>query len=365
MFEQEKPLKDLEGGTNVSETYHHYITKNIKAMYKRKIVPAVIFLGVIIILFFASPVFSMLRPLSINSESSITESYNQNKYVKATLKNLYFTGYTKKFLDSIQGYYYYTMIDKDCVIVLLSPETCKYGESYIKDLVVDARIVKNGNSETHLFEYLAKDLNWKSDITKYISSYSINEPDANDFASFLLKHLVLIFGIADIIIIILYTIFIFVPKVSPSVLRLRSYGNPYKILEQAELEIATLPQLATEDMYITENFFIEVSKYGIAIVPIKEIIWIYKYSHLNKILWHHFSISYTLHITAKKRQYIKCPKNIKSDIDGVIEYLAEANHKILIGFNEENRLKVQEIQGDLKWFDKIMEKFHEIIKYKK
>ena len=123
-------------------------------------------------------------------------------------------------------------------------------------------------------------------------------------------------------------------------------------MAQAEEELATLPQLATEDMFITEHFFIETSNFGVAIVPISEILWIYKYSTLHKFLWHHFSISYTLHITAKKRRYIHCPKNIKSDIDGIMDYLAEANHNILVGFSEENRLKVEEIQGDMEFLKK-------------
>jgi hypothetical protein len=99
-------------------------------------------------------------------------------------------------------------------------------------------------------------------------------------------------------------------------------------------------------MFITEHYFIETSSYGVAIVPIDAIIWIYKYSTMHKFLWHHFSITYTLYITAGKRHYIKCPKNIKSDIDGIMDYLAEANHDILVGFSEENRLKVEEIQND-------------------
>ena len=97
-------------------------------------------------------------------------------------------------------------------------------------------------------------------------------------------------------------------------------------------------------MFITEHYFIETSKYGIAIVPIREIIWVYKHSTLHKFFWYHFSISYTLHITANKHLYIHCPKNIKSDIDGIMDYLAEANHDILVGFSEENRLAVQEKQ---------------------
>ena len=45
-------------------------------------------------------------------------------------------------------------------------------------------------------------------------------------------------------------------------------------------------------------------------------------------------------MTAKKHLYFQCPKNMKSDIDGIMDYLAEANHDILVGFSEENRLKV-------------------------
>ena len=41
------------------------------------------------------------------------------------------------------------------------------------------------------------------------------------------------------------------------------------------------------------------------------------------------------------RQAIHCPKNAKSDIDGVIDYLSEANHDILVGFTERNRLRMQ------------------------
>ena len=126
------------------------------------------------------------------------------------------------------------------------------------------------------------------------------------------------------------------------------------MLEQAEEELATLPQLATEDMFITEHFFIETSVYGNAIIPIDQIIWIYKYSTLHKFFWYHFSISYTLHISANRHLYIQCPKNIKSDIDGIIDYLSEANHDILVGFNEKNRLKVQEIQGTPMHFEKFI-----------
>lgn len=65
---------------------------------------------------------------------------------------------------------------------------------------------------------------------------------------------------------------------------------------------------------------------------------------------------YLLHTAYQCQQalYIQCPKNIKSDIDGIIDYLSEANHDILVGFNEKNRLKVQEIQGTPMHFEKFI-----------
>ena len=155
------------------------------------------------------------------------------------------------------------------------------------------------------------------------------------------KGVILATGGYALICIVFFILYICFPILSPACQDLALFGNPKKLLDQAEEELATLPQLATEDMFITEHFFIETSVYGNAIIPIDQIIWIYKYSTLHKFFWYHFSISYTLHISANRHLYIQCPKNIKSDIDGIMDYLAEANHNILVGFNEKNRLEVQ------------------------
>ena len=45
---------------------------------------------------------------------------------------------------------------------------------------------------------------------------------------------------------------------------------------------------------------------------------------------------------------------MKSDIDGIMDYLAEANHEILVGFNEENRLKVHGKRVFLTHFEKLI-----------
>ena len=339
------------------EKYKHYISKNIKAFYLRRLLSPVLYLAVLFLLCLFFPVVNMAFPKTIKEGESLSKLYHEKKpFVDVTLHDLYFTGYKKSWLGFDIGYFYYAMYEDDCVIVLLSPSTSILGEPVIDELHITAQILPNATSEDLLLDHLAEDLSWTSaGIKSSVSPIMLSEPDGVGIRASLLRYFVILTVLYSVIIILLYLLYYMRPDFCPAIRKLSPYGNPKKILEEAEEELLTLPQLATEDMFITEHYFIETSSYGTAVVPIQKIIWIYKYSTLHKFLWHHFSISYTLYITAGKRQYIKCPKNTKTDIDGIIDYLSEANHDILVGFSEENRKTVESIQGDFIPLRKILD----------
>ncbi len=344
----DRPLRDLEGGTNVAEQYENYITDHIRSFYRKRMISPAIFLVFLVILHLLYPIHSMMFPTVLHGDvtTSMLDRHD-GEYVSIQFDDLYFTGYTKTFLGFTQGYYYYTMIDDSCVIVLLSPGTSEQGLPEITDLRIRSKIKEPESDITTLIGNLAADLSWSSEGL-YDSLYTrvLSEPEATGFETILLTFLIIAMGLYAILALVLDLIYSTWPIISPPVRRLGAYGSARKLFALAEEEIITVPQLATEDMFITEHFFIETSSYGVALVPIDEIQWIYKYSTLHKFLWHHFSISYTLYITASHRQTIHCPRNIKSDIDGIMDYLSEANHDILVGFTEENRLEVEKRQGD-------------------
>ncbi len=337
--------------------YDNYITNNIKAYYKRRLLAPILYLLVLLFVWFAFSLSDLLFPKTLKSSETPENAYRSGEeYIRGTFTNLRFTGYTENALGRISGYYYYTMYDEECIILLLSPSTSEQGLPFIEQVSITGRILKQTKSLDDLFSHLAQDLNWtENGIYNQVSLYYVSEPSYSLPLNLLLFCTFFITGGLTLSYLFMYLLFIRVPLLSPACQSLSRFGNPKKLLEMAEEELATLPQLATEDMFITEHFFIETSIYGNAIVPIDEIIWIYKYSTLHKFIWYHFSISYTLHISANKHLYIQCPKNMKSDIDGIIDYLSEANHNILVGFNEENRLKVEEIQGTPMHIKKILE----------
>lgn len=331
----------------MTQNYEHYITRNICSFYKRRLFSPIIYLLILLILWLIFPLGEMFSPLPLKNAGQIQGVYEAKKeYVTVTFENLTFTGYTTNRFGSTNGYWYYGQKDDTCYIVLLNPYTCEEGLPNIKQLTTTCRIVTHPKLYGQLLEGLSTDLEWTVDgLVNQLPKVFYSEPDFNPLTNVLL--FIVYFGtlIYTIITLVRYTLFIFFPYLAPACQNLVVFGNPKKQLEEAEEELATLPQLATEDMFITEHYFIMTSPYANAIVPIQEILWIYKYSTLHKFLWYHFSISYTLHITANKHLFIQCPKNIKSDIDGIIDYLSEANHDILVGFTEDNRLKVEAKQG--------------------
>lgn len=338
------------------ENYEHYISRSIKSVYKRKLIAPFIYIILLVILWLTLPLSDLLFPQKAENYMQIMENYgNGNTYIETELSDLYFTGYTNTRLGQTRGYYYYTIKDGSCMFVLLSPHTSEEGLPYIEHARIRAKILHQGSAYEQLTESLAKDLSWTvSGITSKVSTYVLSEPAFHSLLSMLSLILFFVTGIYAAAAIIIYVVYIIFPVLSPPCWQLGRFGKASELLAQAEEELATLPQLATEDMFITEHYFIEIADSGIAIVPIQEMIWIYKYSTLHKIFWYHFNISYTLHITTHKHLHIQCPKNMKSDIDGIIDYLSEANHNILVGFNEENRLKVQEIQNPAVKFEKLI-----------
>ncbi|MCC8168367.1 MAG: hypothetical protein LIO37_03395 [Clostridiales bacterium] len=319
-----------------------------------------IYIAILAVLWIVFPMDAMLHPHALDETQELAETYHASStYIRGTFTNLTFCGYTKEIYGQTVGYYYYGVRGDQCYIILLSPSSCEEGLPTIDSITVTCRILEGSTAYNELLMNLAEDLNWTTDgISNQLSSYYYSEPG---YLSWLLTILyILYFGTLAyaVLSLVLYCIYIRFPVLSPPCLDMAIYGHPIDMLAQAEEELATLPQLATEDMFITEHYFILTSPYGNAIVPIQEILWIYKYSTLHKILWYHFSISYTLHITANKHYYVRCPKNLKSDIDGIIDYLSEANHNILVGFSEENRIKVQNQLGKPFHIEKLFALLH-------
>ena len=89
------------------DNYEHYITKNIRAFYKRRLFSPIVYSILLLLLFFIFPMYNLLNPTKIGEDKGFADSYySRNKCVETNLSNLYFTGYTKESSYGTKGYYY-------------------------------------------------------------------------------------------------------------------------------------------------------------------------------------------------------------------------------------------------------------------
>ena len=163
----------------MTENYEHYISRNIKAFYKRRLFSPIIFVIMLIILWFVFPLYDILNPVSMKKNTSLADTFNSgDKYIKTTLDNLHFTGYTEEAFGSTKGYFYYCIEGDNCYIVLLNPSTCEEGVPTIEELTLKGKIISGKETYAELINNLSVDLHWtEKGLRNKISNFYLSEPD--------------------------------------------------------------------------------------------------------------------------------------------------------------------------------------------
>ena len=149
------------------ENYDHYITKNIKALYKRRLFSPIVYLIIVIVLWHVFSLTDLLFPVQLTDDVTLESAYrNDAANMHTTLTDLKFTGYTRNNFSGTSGYYYYTIRNDECIIVLLSPSTCEEGLPFIDEVTFTGKIKKSTVSFQSLLKNMSDDLGWtESGIT--------------------------------------------------------------------------------------------------------------------------------------------------------------------------------------------------------
>ena len=146
-----------------------------------------------IVLWHVFSLTDLLFPVQLTDDVTLESAYrNDAANMHTTLTDLKFTGYTRNNFSGTSGYYYYTIRNDECIIVLLSPSTCEEGLPFIDEVTFTGKIKKSTVSFQSLLKNMSDDLGWtESGITSKVSGYYISEPDYN--RSFLQSYLAPVF----------------------------------------------------------------------------------------------------------------------------------------------------------------------------
>lgn len=299
------------------------------------------------------PYRELFWPQNVNTSKEAVKAYEAgSKYVSVQPDTLYYSGYdivTDD--DNVIGAFYYDISESNqCTFYLLEVDKSKRQETINKSTY----LVKFENIDglfDNMLELLATDLEWNYADLKKVTTPVVMIETHNEIwmyhGSFFALILVLTYGAYVFLSNLMYAL---VPVLHPAVRKIKKFMgyDSYKELSM-DLDYQVVTEVSQAGgMYITEKYFIHLGSFYVNIVPLSEIVFVYKHGQLQNLPGMHFKIKYTFHVRGNKKFRCACPGKNKEDVEFILDYFRENFPDILNGYSDENKKLAQEAIKELK-----------------
>ena len=321
------------------------ITNKIRTACGNKLGVPLFLCAIMMIIFILCPFISVFHPDTVNDIHKVT---SQDGYVKIKAKKLYYTGYNlEKSGGSLYGYYY-SIKDGKSVFAIIPIE--RVPQKVIKNYEFKAKITKPNRAFKKMLESYMNDLNWNVDsFSKVNADFILSNADYHPSFYMVILWIVLV---------------IFLISMKKSVSRLIAIANPYiypvcsfigkkeqkALIDDAQYELDSENYIQINDMYITENYFIDLGKTKVSIIPLDEIVWCYRMGEISlnpKDTAPEFSICFMILtgsvITAKHKS--------SDEALELINAIRATGYEIIIGHSESKRKEAKRIVADYKEYE--------------
>ncbi len=318
------------------------LTKIRKVNAFKLILPTVILI-LIALVSLQSSLWEGLFPTDLGYDQNLTGHYsNGQRYVKVTVGTLYYSGYDYMQGSSVRGHYFYSLDNEQCRIYLIDKLS---GEvpAVLNNYTVTGRLVFQPDSYSDLLTLMARDMGWTYEgISSVTMNVILSEPNFHNVL-LLLMGILLFFALCFVLSSIVILLFnIIRPDYAYTFSSLGHHKERRKNILRAAAEFENRLLFESDTLYVTNRYFIYLSNFNAAIIPLENILWAYKHSTFYNVLiisW----LSYTLRIVTRDNRKYKLRGNNKKNVDALLKFLQELDSNILLGYTPENMEKVKTI----------------------
>ncbi len=319
-----------------------HIRKNSVKHFILPIIPIVL----ATLLMFKLPYRDVFWPENVSSSEEAIKAYdNGKKYIVVSPSILYYSGYdVMSDGKSVGAYYYDISANNRCIFYLFDEATESSTLSFAGEDVL-VKFVKADVLFDNMLELLSTDLNWDYSDLKAVTYTVILQEAKQDLWLYHLSFIALVMVVAyGAFVFLSNLIYAIVPVLHPSVRkikRLMKYDSYKDLFTDLDYQVVTEVSNAG-GMYITEKYFIHLGNFYVNIVPLSEIVFVYKHGQIKNFPDMHFKIRYTFHIIGNKRFRCSCPEKNREDVELMLEYFRDNYPDIINGYSDENRKLAQE-----------------------
>ncbi|MBR3173092.1 MAG: hypothetical protein IKF24_00985 [Eubacterium sp.] len=327
------------------------ILDHIKNICKRRCIIPVVAIVILVALLFIVPFFSLLSPKKVDGIFNVKSS---DSFIEISTKQMKYTGYDVKNGLGTKFSYYYALKDGKCAFALIPHDLVKAEgkdlpddavKEELKDLTFKAKVIKPNSSYKKMIELFANDLNWSEDELNSISTgWIVSSANYHPYRY--------LFSLILIIALIGFAIFRLVTAI-------KSYKDPYRfevcsylskeesreLIDEAQDELDSENYLQINATYITENYYIDLDTSGAFIIPLKDVIWVFRLGRRGVDIGKH-SLTYTINFITRDGEVVKVPRKSSDEAMAIIKSIKATEYEIITGHSDEKmRMAAAIIRG--------------------
>lgn len=335
------------------------ILKNVRQSQLKRLLLPLVFVAVMLFLFLWLPILPALRPVEIDETTPLSASVNEDRiYVRLTAHDLYYSGCDYYENGTLRGHYYYNLNDGYCRFYILAPSFGKPADTYIEAQEVIGRLEKISSGTDPVVTNLAILLNWDAaSLQAVCDSYAVNVAVYLSIPEIILFSLVTVSLGAGFVLFLYYFLLFLFPRLTPTLKRLKNYGNAADILNDAEEELDKRRIFRQGNMALTTKYLFDFDADASFIIPLHDVLWVFPLQDM------HYSAAakrekmiYSLRIVTIVGDTFMLKNKRKEDIDTVMEVLTDRYPNFFYGYSEEHDKMVNYILEENKREQKNLKK---------
>lgn len=299
-------------------------------------------------LYYIIPFNEVFYPETVHSATLAMDAYNDGaEYITINFDNVYYTGYDIMSGDKTVASYYYSLVNDKCTFILLSSSVVPDKPEKITNASYKVKFMETDGVFDSMLSSFSQSINWT-----YESISSITTPVIFDQTEFnIYKYIIFYILIAIVILysciyILANLLFIFIPFVHPSLLHVFYLSNRRHLIHSFKDLLEDFNNniiFQTKDMYITNNYFINLGSNEVSILPLKDIVFGYEHGRLRSLFGIHIKITHNLYFRGNSYFKIEASKKSATDISSIIDYIKKNYPDIIWGYTKQNRMVSKEI----------------------
>lgn len=329
---------------NIQYIYHKIRKQTIISA----ITPA-FFLVFLIMIGSGYPFKDIISPQYYTGENRLEDAYfSSTDYVALSNITLYYTGYDSVKDSQIVGKYFYAFENNKCFFFLLNSEKALKTNDSITIDDLKLKLVLPDSDYNTLLTNLSEDIDWHYTHLSEVAPQCIAVEYHNILSySYIFALLLACMGIYTLCILFLHMAVFICPILKKSLFPKISFKAKKILFQELNLELAEensfhslIPLVSNTktEFYVTSSFVINFSYCDTYIIPLKNILWIYKHSKKVSHGMSELPSIYTLHIVLTTGTHIQFKNYTENNADAFIALLSSKNPNILTGYSQEHKV---------------------------